>query len=74
MKTLEELNKVLNGLNNLCDFLNEPRIPLMYAFNHDKNSWIIKNIYPKDTNKLKDMLDIVCSIFGIKGGREYAYN
>ena len=42
MRTLEELNKVLNGLNNLCDFLDEPRIPLMYSFNPDKDSWMIK--------------------------------
>lgn len=74
MRTLGELNKVLNGLNNLCDFLDEPRIPLMYSFNQDKDSWMIKNIYPKDKEKLKSMLDIVCYAFDIKGGRNYVCN
>lgn len=59
MKTLKELNMVLDLLNSLTDLLEEPRIPIWYAFNHKVNVWEIHNIYPKDKARLEKRLEYV---------------
>lgn len=59
MRTLKELNMVIDLLNSLTDLLGEPRIPIMFNFNHDANSWEIHNIYPQDNKRLTDRLEHV---------------
>lgn len=59
MKTLKELNMVIDLLNSLTDLLEEPRIPIMYDFNHDANVWEIHNIYPQDKKRLENRLEYV---------------
>lgn len=59
MKTLKELNMVLDLLNSLTDELEEPRIPIRYSFNHEVNSWEIFNIYPQDKIRLENRLEYV---------------
>lgn len=56
MRTLKEVNMVIDLLNNLTDLLEEPRIPIMYGFNHEVNSWEIHNIYPQDKKRLENRL------------------
>ena len=59
MKTLKEVNMVLDLLNSLTDLLGEPRIPIRYSFNHEVNSWEIFNIYPQDKKRLTNRLEYV---------------
>ena len=59
MKTLEELNLVLDLLNSLTDLLEEPRIPVWYAFNHEVGEWEIHYIYPQDKARLERRLEHV---------------
>ena len=59
MRTLAELNMVLDLLNSLTDLLGEPRIPIRYSFNHEVNSWEIFNIYPQDKKRLTNRLEYV---------------
>ena len=59
MKTLKELNMVIDVLNSLTDSLDEPRIPIWYGFNHDIDRWEIHNIYPCDKTRLENRLEYV---------------
>ena len=62
MRTLAELNMVLDLLNSLTDLLGEPRIPIRYSFNHEVNSWEIFNIYPQDKKRLTNRLEYVFNV------------
>ena len=59
MKSLKELNMVIDLLNSLTDLREEPRIPIRYSFNHEIGSWEIFNIYPQDKKRLADRLEYV---------------
>lgn len=59
MKTLKEVNMVIDLLNKLTDALEEPRIPIRYEFNHSVKCWEVHNIYPQDKSRLEKRLEYV---------------
>ena len=62
MKTLKEVNMVLDLLNSLTDLLEEPRIPVKYFFNHKYNDWEIHNIYPEDKKRFENRMEYVFNV------------
>lgn len=62
MKTLKEVNMVLDLLNSLTDSLKEPRIPVRYFFNHEYDNWEIHNIYAKDKKRFENHLEVVFNV------------
>ena len=62
MKTLKEVNMVLDLLNSLTDSLKESRIPVKYFFNHKYYSWEIHNIDAKDKKRFENRLEVVFNV------------
>ena len=62
MKTLKEVNMVLDLLNSLTDSLKEPRIPVKYFFNHEYEDWEIHNIYAEDKKRFENCLEVVFNV------------
>ena len=62
MKTLKEVNMVLDLLNSLTDSLKESRIPVKYFFNHKYDSWEIHNIDAKDKKRFENRLEVVFNV------------
>ena len=53
MKTLAEVNIIIDLFNKLTDLFEKTRIPNKYSFNHNIDKWEIQNIYSKDKKRFE---------------------